>query len=559
MYGTEPAGNLSRRWGLLSEFLNSANGVLATLVLSAVVSASSAYMAIDRGIAPRLGGSSHVAADGPALPPNVQVEMVAAPRPATITTALPAIMSTPEPGQSGPPAAPFMAALPDPAAPDGGMRLAPARIVAGRPPVEPLARPQSIQPATGESVARLRALPGPAPRPFGAAEALVTDAVQTEPTPPAGDAIAESVAQALAGLRPTTRPTAAPQTGDAATTAPEQTAAAPNPTGGLAVSLRPAPRPEAIVALAARSRAAPASQPGSVTVARAEPVDEALTPMRLTAPTTGLGAPRAGANPCNRRLTRGIPRRPGGAPSGSAVVAGLGNGSGPDRDARVVQAALSGNIPAFLRELQPVTFVGSTEAGRRTTVTICVMPDYLAVGSDRDFVRVPLGLPAALRVADGFGMLLPTTRMVDAIYAQADLRLSPQPMTPGAQMSTTDYFVRHNTMVGEQYIRYGGHGGMLVAGHKKDLVLADRLGANPGRVAIYGWHRSQNDPIQPLSTVHGAQYADYSHGIRLVSQTAYVDGEPMDLRRLLVDRTYAGLLNSGGPLSVAAMQIASLR
>ena len=51
---------------------------------------------------------------------------------------------------------------------------------------------------------------------------------------------------------------------------------------------------------------------------------------------------------------------------------------------------------------------------------------------------------------------------------------------------------------------------MLTAGPRKDLVLTSRLWLDPGKVAIYGWHRARGAPIQPLSTVHGAGYADYS-------------------------------------------------
>ena len=67
--------------------------------------------------------------------------------------------------------------------------------------------------------------------------------------------------------------------------------------------------------------------------------------------------------------------------------------------------------------------------------------------------------------------------------------------------------------------------GALVSGHKKDVVLTNRLITHPGQIAIYGWHRGIGEPIQPLSTVHGAGYADYSHGIRLVSQMAMIDGK----------------------------------
>jgi hypothetical protein len=75
--------------------------------------------------------------------------------------------------------------------------------------------------------------------------------------------------------------------------------------------------------------------------------------------------------------------------------------------------------------------------------------------------------------------------------------------------------------------------GMLVAGHKKDVVQSLRLVKKPKAVAIYGWHKSSNDPIQPLSTVHGAEYADYSHGVRYVSNVVEVNQKTVDLRSVL--------------------------
>jgi hypothetical protein len=322
----------------------------------------------------------------------------------------------------------------------------------------------------------------------------------------------------------------------------------------VAVSPRPSVRP-GVVAARAMERARTAS--AAVEVARAGAPGADITPARLSEPAErgGLFRQNAGENPCSSRLARGIPRRPGNAADGSAIMARLGEGSG--RDAALVAEAVSGNIPSHLRELQPVRFTGLAR-GRQTEIVVCVTPDYLAVGSDRDHVRVPMGLPAALRIADSFDMMLPTTRMVDAIYAQADLRVSPRPMTPGPQMSSTDYFVRHDATLDAQFAEAGARDGLLLAGHKKDLVIANRLSRARGRVAIYGWHRSNGDPIQPLSTVHGEYYADYSHGIRLVSRTAFVNGRAVDLRALLTDGAYAGLLNSDGPLNSTTVQLASL-
>jgi hypothetical protein len=256
------------------------------------------------------------------------------------------------------------------------------------------------------------------------------------------------------------------------------------------VSPRPPSRPQALVA----SFAARAPEPAladNIQVARAEAPEATLAPARLSEDPdrTRLFPPRAGDNPCSARLARAIPRRPGNAAPASALMASLGNGSGSGRDNAIISEALRGNVPDHVRALQPVRFTG-TVGGRQTEIVICVTPDYLAVGSNSDHVRVPLGLPAALRVADAFDMMLPTTRMVDAIYAQADLRLSPRPMNPGPQMSSTDYFMRHDATLDAQFAQAGGRHGVLLAGHKKDLVIANRLASNRGRVAIYGWHRA---------------------------------------------------------------------
>ena len=173
------------------------------------------------------------------------------------------------------------------------------------------------------------------------------------------------------------------------------------------------------------------------------------------------------------------------------------------------------------------------------------MPDYLAVGSDEDFVRVPLGLDEALTVARRFGFTLPTRKIVNTIHSQAEARLDPKPMPAGAAMTSVAYLWAHNRTIEEQQRRLPS--GTLVSGTKKDVVLTPRLASFPGRVAIYGWLRPDGAAIQPLSTVHGAWYADYSHGIRLVSDTVFVDGQARSVFDVLEDPAQAGLLSDEGP------------
>lgn len=230
-------------------------------------------------------------------------------------------------------------------------------------------------------------------------------------------------------------------------------------------------------------------------------------------------------------------------------LAGLGE---RERDAAIRDALLAGNLPSFLR--RPVPIELHAEAGGRNgpRVTVCVLPDYLSVGTDDDHVLVPMSLDAALAVGNALGFTLPTRRLVDVIYAQARVRLSPQPMPPGDAMRTTAYFARHNDTVRAQRAAAGSPPDALAAGHKKDLVLTNRLWEVPGRLALYGWHRDARSPIQPLSIVHGARYADYSHGIRLVGATAFVDGAPRPIFEVLSDPRLAAALSDEGPIPRAA-------
>lgn len=159
-----------------------------------------------------------------------------------------------------------------------------------------------------------------------------------------------------------------------------------------------------------------------------------------------------------------------------------------------------------------------------------------------------MNLHTALAVASQMGFVLPTRKIVDAIYAQSAFHFSPEPMTPGPQMRSTEYYRAHNDKIDAQSRARGVLPGVLVSGHKKDLVISRGLIAHPEKLAIYGWHRPNGQPIQPLSTLHGACYADYSHGLRLVSETAVVDGEPRSMYDILDDPDLAGIVSDEGPI-----------
>lgn len=260
----------------------------------------------------------------------------------------------------------------------------------------------------------------------------------------------------------------------------------------------------------------------------------------------------ASAIRCPDLLASGIPTRSPNAPDGSEFARRIGALDAASREAAIASQLQAGNVPSPVRRLVPVDLQRRPADRRAARITLCVAQDYLSIGSDGDFLRVPMGLATAIAAAAGFGFALPTRRMVDAIYEQAELRLAPQPLPPGEAMRSTAYYVHHNERIVAQHSALQSPTDLLVAGHKKDLVITNRLWANLGRVAIYGWHRPDGTPIQPLSTVHGARYADYSHGVRLVSLVAYVEGEARSLLDLLGDPEFAAALSDEGPIERVA-------
>ena len=169
------------------------------------------------------------------------------------------------------------------------------------------------------------------------------------------------------------------------------------------------------------------------------------------------------------------------------------------------------------KELAPVKFQG---------YTICVTHDYYMIGK----IRTPVDMPTAREIAETKKMLLPNPDIVDAIWEQANIRLTPISLVPSTQMTSREYYVKHNTLIDEQLLHHDIKN-KLIAGHKTDIVYIFR---NSSRVAIYGWHRLNGQPIQPYSTIHGKYYYDYSHGLRLVSPTAYdSENNPVDLKKII--------------------------
>ena len=241
-----------------------------------------------------------------------------------------------------------------------------------------------------------------------------------------------------------------------------------------------------------------------------------------------------------------IPERQVGALSGALFYEQIRTLSLDEREDAIVEAFINGNIPEWLRREVRIDMEAADNNGTVHRVTFWVLPDYLAVGSDDDFFRIPMSPLSAQRIADVWDASMPTPKMVDIIYERSVCKLEPFNYKPrGRRNEEVDLFYDHSKVISAQQFASGVPYGTFTAGTKKDIVVCDRL-ADTSRlhhVTIYGWHTLEGKPIQPVTNVHTNYYIDYSHGVRLVSQTVLVDGKSFRLEELLGDPLYHNLLS----------------
>ena len=249
-----------------------------------------------------------------------------------------------------------------------------------------------------------------------------------------------------------------------------------------------------------------------------------------------------------------IPERSENAVNGTDFTAQITGLSLEDREIAIVEEILSGNVPSFSRKLKLIT-INKTIDSDQYELKFYSVCDYMAVGSDQDYLYVPMTPSTAQYLADRLDCSLPTSKMVDIIYEKAGLKLNPQPIPPSDEMITVPVFSQHTASIMEQIseIGYDRTADSIIAGHKKDIIISNKIYSQDvsyERVVIYGWHLSLNNPIQPVYNGHHAIYADYSHGVRLIRNKVYINGDSSDVKEIFQDSQLFSLLSNEGVITV---------
>jgi hypothetical protein len=239
-----------------------------------------------------------------------------------------------------------------------------------------------------------------------------------------------------------------------------------------------------------------------------------------------------------------ILHRDPGASLGSTFVQNNINLIGAVREKNILDEFLHGNVPDFLRNFAQVTVTNASDS-----LTYLVMSDYLCLGQNNDYVRMPMNPHTAQTIADQYDCTLPTRKMVNDIWKASVNKLDPRPWGPpyNADMEKTHRIGTHSNTIQIQLV--GKDTTALTSGHKKDVVISKQLLNKPHNVGIFGWIQSTGKPIQDLNcNAHDDYYADYSHGIRLCSNDVIVNGNPMRMKNVFADSKLAPLVSDEGVL-----------
>jgi hypothetical protein len=224
----------------------------------------------------------------------------------------------------------------------------------------------------------------------------------------------------------------------------------------------------------------------------------------------------------------------------------------PSYSAMVLGAVAEGR---FEHTFVPITI----EAGGHTG-TFQVSQDALKI----DGVRINASAVLQQHIADLLGAYLLTPKLLDQMWAQRAVTLTPCPQ-PIA--TTSAAMIRHSTCVDAKLTQAGGApSGGIVQTVGKTWVITNTLLEHPGKACNDGWHLERpmggQIPFDPAPTLpdahmiqspgyhHDSAWIDYSQLVLLVHRDCTGDSSPMTFADVARSPILSPLINAGGVLRV---------
>ncbi|MBN2197261.1 MAG: hypothetical protein JW751_30950 [Polyangiaceae bacterium] len=280
----------------------------------------------------------------------------------------------------------------------------------------------------------------------------------------------------------------------------------------------------------------------------------------LGATLVGFALPRWGPRTDVVKHACVVAHQPGirGAPSGSSLIdqyGALDPGDEPARHRFVLEQIALGYLPSTWNRWVTVRAQGQ----KGTRVEFDVSPHGLRIGTDADWVEVPLDGPHFAAAAELLGCRLATEWMVKQThrqarrdgntvhyYSAAEIAASLawydwDNNTPdGPKMKGAAFFRRRSSLLRRWLDQHDIAGSDLVSGYFKAVVPPIDGITRPRGLEIVGGHDDENHQIQPLSGgLHPQRFFDYSHNVRLARNEIRVNGRPLTLNEFFTNVRYA--------------------
>jgi len=202
--------------------------------------------------------------------------------------------------------------------------------------------------------------------------------------------------------------------------------------------------------------------------------------------------------------------------------------SGPAREQLVYDEVIKRGKP---KNLKPVI---AKDENSGTEITYFVMPDFINI----DGLYLPMTGPTAQKIADAWGMHLPTSKMSRQIYNNAGGKIHPAAMSAGGEIGGKQYSaqavvdkminnsqtsVAYSNRIAQEKAKANSD---FLAGHMKDIV---QPGLAKDRLYMQGMYDKDGKAIQGTSekeesarTLHNRDHSEYTSGLRLVGNKIVV-------------------------------------
>lgn len=270
--------------------------------------------------------------------------------------------------------------------------------------------------------------------------------------------------------------------------------------------------------------------------------------------------------------TSAAPKASGGgpapAPGGGAMSASAGSSSGVSAGGGAGGHAWAATLPQEQAMAQPQILAAVTGAdaiyewvelvietgGHR--LELQVLARALRVGTPADSVAVTVDFDTATAIAEHLDAYLLTPKVMDAIFAAADLKILPYPSRPwqGDNTDNTGTFTKRMVQHSDEMDAKGVLSARLVANEGKAWVITiyEWTGGPQGEPrhngANRGFYDASGKPIQNRGMKHNRKHVDYSQKMFAMRKQALLDGRPIDLRDVARDPALAFLVSDEGRL-----------